>query len=126
MARTAVWAQRGKTNHHAGLVAEAIVAREYARRGMEIGQQRWRGSAGEIDLVARDGEAIVFIEVKKSRSFERAADRVSRRQIARIYDTASEYLASEPRGMDTEARFDVALVNEAGEIEILENAFMMM
>ena len=107
-------------------MAEAIVAREYARRGMEIGQQRWRGSAGEIDLVARDGEAIVFIEVKKSRSFERAADRVSRRQIARIYDTASEYLASEPRGMDTEARFDVALVNEAGEIEILENAFMMM
>ncbi len=126
MASGAVCVERGGMNHHAGLAAEAMVAREYARRGMEIGRRRWRGSRGEIDIIARDGDAIIFVEVKKSRSFADAAARVSRRQIRRIYDTASEYLAGEPGGMDTEARFDVALVNEAGQIEILENAFMMM
>lgn len=116
----------GQMNYHAGFAAEEAVARSYVRRGMQIDKTRWRGAAGEIDLVARDGDGVVFIEVKKSKSFSAAAERLSRRQMQRIYQTASEFLAGEPNGQNTDVRFDVALVNGVGEIRILENAFGQM
>lgn len=109
--------------YHSGLAAENSVANDYDRRGLPIAQKRWRGSAGEIDLIARDGDGLVFIEVKKSKSFAAAAARVSPKQIQRIYRSASEFLAQEPDGQNTEVRFDVALVNAVGEVQILENAF---
>ena len=120
---TAQSAMAGLTSYQAGLGAEHAVERDYLRRGHVIAGRRWQGSGGEIDLIARDGDALVFIEVKKSRSFARAAERVSQRQMQRIYASASEFLAGEPRGQDTDVRFDVALVNGTGQIEILENAF---
>ena len=43
--------------------------------------------------------------------------------MARICASASVFLGQEPAGQDTAARFDVALVDEAGRIEIIENAF---
>ncbi|WP_114965828.1 YraN family protein [Alkalilacustris brevis] len=115
-------AARGEMGYHAGLAAEAAVAAHYLRAGLSVVAERWRGRGGEIDLIARDGEGLVFIEVKKSRSFAHAAERVTARQIGRIFAAASEYLAGEPAGQATEVRFDVALVNGTGEIEVLENA----
>ncbi|MEM9967180.1 MAG: YraN family protein [Pseudomonadota bacterium] len=114
---------RGQTNALAGLSAEACVAKTYERRGCDISNRRWRGAEGEIDLVARDGPELIFVEVKKSRDFAQAAQRLSQRQMQRIYASAEEYLAGEPRGELTPARFDVALVNEKGAVEIVENAF---
>lgn len=113
----------GTVSYHAGLAAEDSVARAYQRRGLPIAARRWRGRAGEIDLVARNGDGLVFIEVKQSRSFARAAAHVSRRQMDRVMGAALEYLAGEPLGQMTDIRFDVALVNGQGEIDILENAF---
>ena len=113
----------GLVSYHAGLAAEGSVERHYASAGHEIARRRWRGSGGEIDLIARDGDGLVFIEVKKSKNFAYAAERVSRRQMQRIYAAASEFLAGEPNGQDTDVRFDVALVNSVGEIQVIENAF---
>ena len=113
----------GYVSYRAGLAAEDQVARVYDLSGRRIAARRWRGTAGEIDLIARDGAEVIFIEVKKSDSHARAAERLSPRQMARIYASASEFLAGEPLGQLTEARFDVALVDAQGRIEILENAF---
>jgi putative endonuclease len=113
----------GARSFHAGLAAEAAVARLYERRGRVITATRWRSAAGEIDLVARDGAEVIFIEVKQSRSHAEAAEHLSPRQMARIYASASAFLAGEPAGQDTPARFDVALVDGQGRIEIIENAF---
>ena len=113
----------GRVGYHSGRVAEEIVARHYAETGRRIEGRRWRGRAGEIDLIAREGEGLVFIEVKKSRDFAGAAERLSARQMQRIYAAASEFLAGEPRGQDTEVRFDVALVDGTGRLRIVENAF---
>ncbi len=90
---------------------------------MVVVARRWRGTAGEVDVIARDGDQVIFIEVKKSRSHAAAAEHLSPRQMQRIWQTASEYLGTEPKGQDTEARFDVALVDSIGRIEILQNAF---
>ncbi|MDE0590349.1 YraN family protein [Halocynthiibacter sp. C4] len=113
----------GMVSYQAGIAAEESVSRDYIARGLPISRKRWRGKSGEIDLVARNGAGVVFVEVKKSKTFERAAARVSRRQMQRIFATASEFLAGEPNGQDTEVRFDVALVNDKGQVQILENAF---
>lgn len=113
----------GSLAYHGGLAAEGAVERYYARAGHQIAARRWRGSGGEIDLIARDSGGLVFVEVKKSRSFAQAAERVTARQIARIYASASEFLADEPGGQDSALRFDVALVDQAGRIEIIQNAF---
>lgn len=115
--------EQGMLAHEAGRAAEGAVASAYLRAGREVIARRWRGPGGEIDLIARDGAELVFIEVKTSSSHARAAEHLSRRQMGRIHAAASAYLASEPLGQLTLARFDVALVNGRGEIEILENAF---
>ncbi len=114
---------RGSVSYHAGQSAELSVASEYERRGYSIARRRWRGAGGEIDLIARNADGLVFVEVKKSRSFERAAVRISRRQMDRICASAAQYLEHEPNGQLTNSRFDAALVDDAGAVQIIENAF---
>ncbi|WP_428926701.1 YraN family protein [Marinibacterium sp. SX1] len=114
---------RGRIEYHAGLSAEDSIARDYERRGFPVARRRWRGKGGEIDLIARDGDALIFIEVKKSRDFDTAAQRLGPRQMARLCQSAEEFLGGEPRGLLTEMRFDVALVDAQGRHKIVENAF---
>lgn len=113
-----------QTNYHAGFVAEDIVAADYTSRGQTIAGRRWRGKGGEIDLIARDGPQVIFVEVKKSRDFARAATRLGRKQMDRLCAAASEFVAGEPDGQMTDMRFDLAMVNGAGVVQIIENAFM--
>ena len=114
----------GVVGYLAGKCAEDIVAQRYQERGCDIAQRRWRGAGGEIDLIVRDADTTVFVEVKKSRDFATAAARLSERQMQRIYASAGGYLETAATGLDTEARFDVALVNAMGDVEILENVYM--
>jgi putative endonuclease len=113
----------GARSYQAGLAAEAMVEQLYTRSGRQICARRWRGSSGEIDLIARDGAEVIFIEVKHSKTHAQAAERLGPRQMARIYGAASEFIGGEPAGQLTPVRFDVALVDGRGQIEILENAF---
>ena len=112
----------GSLAYHSGLVAEESVASHYVAAGHDIAARRWRSKAGEIDLIARKDGNVIFVEVKKSRDFDSAARMLRARQIARIYASAEAFLAGEPKGLDSPARFDVALVNGRGEISIIENA----
>lgn len=113
----------GQVAYLAGASAECQVAQDYVRRGYRLAHKRWRGRCGEVDLILRDGDGLIFVEVKKSRSFARAAQRISRVQMDRIYRTAEEFLAGEPRGALTDVRFDAALLDGQGQVQIIENAF---
>ncbi|SEW29685.1 putative endonuclease [Aliiroseovarius sediminilitoris] len=112
----------GLVSYLSGQTAEETVAADYLRRGQKVEARRWRGTYGEVDLIARDGDTVVFVEVKKSRDFLRAAERITSAQLERIHATACEYLENEPKGQMTPCRFDVALVNAQGATEIIENA----
>ncbi len=112
----------GSVSYHAGLSAEAIVERSYLDRGFTIVARRYRTRHGELDLIAQKDGQSVFIEVKQSATHARAAERVTARQMARLFDCARMYLASQPMGQDTDSRFDVALVDASGQLDILENA----
>ncbi len=114
---------RGRRAFHAGQAAEMRIAQDYERRGFAIARRRWRGRGGEIDLIVRDGTGLIFVEVKQSRSLARAAESLSARQMQRIYASAEEFLGTEPAGSLTDVRFDVALVDGQGDLQIIENAF---
>jgi putative endonuclease len=114
---------RGKMAYHAGLAAEDRIAQDYEGRGFAVARRRWRGKGGEIDLIMRDGNGLIFVEVKQARNFSNAAESLSRRQKDRIYRSAEEFLGQEPNGSLTEVRFDVALVDQRGDTRIIENAF---
>ncbi|MGR3389706.1 MAG: YraN family protein [Sagittula sp.] len=112
----------GRTGYEAGASAELRVAQDYERRGFPLARRRWRGQGGEIDLIVRDGDGLIFVEVKKSRSFQRAAERLSRQQMNRIISAAEEFLGTQPRGSLTDVRFDLAMVDGYGQIRVIENA----
>lgn len=118
---------RSQTGFHAGLSAEASVARDYERRGYRILHRRWRGQSGEVDLIAvGPSHEMAFVEVKKSRSFDHAAQRLAGRQARRICRAAEEFLETQPMGTLTDSRFDVALVDASGATQIIENAFQAL
>lgn len=114
---------RGLTNYLAGHAAEASVARLYEERGVTICARNWRGTVGEIDLIGRDGDVVVFVEVKQSKTHDLAASHLSPAQIARIFASVEEFVAGEPKGLLTDVRIDLALVDGQGCIDVLENAF---
>ncbi|MGL4236648.1 YraN family protein [Tabrizicola sp.] len=114
---------RGLQNYHAGHAAEGSVARHYEDRGIAICARNWRGLTGEIDLIGRRGDEVIFVEVKQSRSHDLAASHLSQAQIGRIFATVDEFLAGEPKGLLTDVRIDLALVDGLGRIDVLENAF---
>ncbi len=111
----------GITSYHAGLAAEDIVGRHYAGLGWSVRETRWRGAGGEIDIVCEHGGTLLFVEVKKSRSHDIAAQRVSRRQLIRIHNSAEEYMGRLAFGLNTDARIDEALVDSVGQVAVLEN-----
>ena len=113
---------RGRMAYHAGLSAEAQVARHYLDRGCTRLAERWRAGGGELDLVFEQGGEIVFVEVKKSRCFDRALTSLSAAQVNRLFLTAEQFLGTQSRVSLTPSRFDVALVNDAGRVKIMENA----
>lgn len=121
--RSASRAARGAVACVAGAMAEDSVATYLAARGVQIIDRRWRGEAGEIDLVCRVEGCVIFVEVKAAPSHADAAKRLHRRQMDRICQAACEYCAALPSGQSTEMRFDVALVDSAGRVEMIENAF---
>lgn len=108
-----------------GAAAEDAVARVYAARGAREIARRWRGGGGEIDLIlaAPTGE-ILFVEVKHARCHARAAAALGAAQRARLAIAAETYLGTLPAGRDTRCRFDAALVDREGRVQVIENALM--
>ena len=84
-------------------------------------ETRWRGRAGEIDLIFRQGAEYVFVEVKKARSLDIAATRLSERQLWRIARSAEDYLANTLNKPFSVMRLDLAMVDGTGRVDVLEN-----
>jgi putative endonuclease len=109
----------GLSSYCAGKAAEDRVAELYERNGFEIVARRWRRRSGEIDLIARHGRKLYFIEVKKSRDWASAIARISQAQLDRIRMAATEFLAQDGYGLETECRFDAALSDRHGRIKVI-------
>ena len=93
-----------------GLSAESKAAAYLMAKGYRILAKRFRTPYGEIDLVARKRNLIVFIEVKARASLDEAAYAVTPRQQRRIIDAAQAWLMAHPEQAEFELRFDAILI----------------
>jgi putative endonuclease len=102
-----------------GAAAEALAASYLATRGLMIVQRNYRCRGGEIDLIARDGEVLVFVEVRlrRNRAFGTAAESITAAKRRRLRLAARHYLAR--LGREPPCRFDAVLL-DALETENIE------
>jgi len=94
-----------------GVRAEALAAEFLTRQGLAIVARNFRTRFGEIDLIARDGRVLVFVEVRMRRSdaFGGAVESITARKRARLVAAANGYLAM--LGREPPCRFDAILMH---------------
>lgn len=92
--------------------------------GYQILEYNFRCRCGEIDIIAKEGKYLVFVEVKYRRTegTGNPLEAVDRRKQKTISNVAMFYLASHGLGEETPCRFDVASVL-GGDINLIKNAF---
>lgn len=110
-----------------GRFGEELALKEIKRLGYTVITKNYRCPLGEIDLVARDGDCLVFIEIKtrKGTSTGYAKEAVDQRKMRQISKAALAYMKAN-NCMDSRARFDVIAININGdraEIETVTDAF---
>ena len=110
-----------------GEAGEALAARLLRKRGYKILETNYRNPLGEIDLIARDGDTLVFVEVKARQSlhFGNPKWAVTPRKQRKLSMVALYYLKTTGQSQ-SKARFDVVAIHSTGprpEIEIVQNAF---
>lgn len=93
-----------------GLSAESKAAAYLIMKGFRIAARRWRSPVGEIDIVARRGKLLIFVEVKARARLDDAAYSVTERQQRRIAGAAGAWLAAHPNDAECDMRFDAILV----------------
>ena len=93
-----------------GLSAESRAAAFLIAKGYRIVARRWRSALGEIDIVARRGGILAFVEVKARSDFDKAGFSLYSRQFGRVARAASLFLAHHPRYAAHSVRFDAILV----------------
>ncbi len=120
---------RGLLTRWLGNAGERLAARHLRRLGMRILHRQYRTPMGEIDLIAQDGQTLVFVEVKTRRGISAGlpAEAVDRRKQAQLTRLALVFLKKH-RLLDRPARFDVVAIvwPEAGgrpQVTHYPNAF---
>jgi putative endonuclease len=109
--------------NRSGARAEDLCADLLRRAGLRLLARNWRCRLGEIDLIAEEGEVLVFAEVRLRRgwAYGGAAESVTAAKRARIMAAARLYLSRRP---EAQCRFDVFLVDgPAGDVKWIRDAF---
>jgi putative endonuclease len=106
-----------------GLSAESRAALLLIAKGYRIAARRWKTPFGEIDIVARRRQALVFVEVKARERADEAAEAVTERTKRRIIAAAELWLAHRPDDARCDIRFDVILVTPGRIPRHIANAF---
>ena len=110
-----------------GRRGERAAEKYLKRNGYRIVARNFRAAGAEIDIVAMDGETLVFVEVKTRRNREAGApeEAVDERKQIRMR-RAAEAFSTQYRAGEKGMRFDIVAVDAAGKrfgIELLRNAF---
>ena len=112
-----------------GRKAETHVARWLKLRGWKILEERFKVSEGEVDIIARRKDIIVFVEVKQRENLPVIEDILSETNITRVMAAAEIWVEQnfESLGTEFEIRFDLAMIEGAvkplSKVKYIENAF---
>lgn len=107
-----------------GAEAEAAALRWLEARGLKLLARNARYKVGELDLVMREHDTVVIVEVRSRRSlgFASAAESVDARKQSRIVQAAQLFLVEHPQYADCALRFDVLAIDD-GRPQWIQNAF---
>ena len=111
-----------------GQRAEALALTHLERAGLVLLCRNARAGRGEIDLILRDGDTLVFVEVRARRggALVTAAESLSPHKCAKVRETAERLVANRPEWQGLYCRFDVVAVTARGthnHIDWLTDAF---
>jgi putative endonuclease len=125
------WGAKEEPRHlHHGRLGERAARRHLKRRGMKFLTANFRSERGEIDLILRDKDCLVFVEVKtrSSEDWARPAAAVNAERRRRLTRTALDYLRL-LRNPKVKIRFDIVEVllqdGQVHEVRHLPNSFPM-
>jgi putative endonuclease len=118
-----VVARRAARSHAGGIQAEAIARTALERDGWIIRATRLRTEAGEIDLLAEKSGLLAVVEVKSRRTLSDAAAALGKRQQARLRAAAEIVAGAHPEWCSAGLRFDLILVDAAGTVRRIRDAF---
>lgn len=109
-----------------GAEAERLAQRHLERQGLKLVARNWRCPGGELDLVMRERDMLVMVEVRKrTRSdYGDAFESVNGRKRGRLVRAARMFLAGHPEYARSPVRFDVVAVDAADQLEWLQAAFV--
>lgn len=107
MTRDTVSRKKAYSRGHKG---EGLAAFYLRLKGYRILQRRYKTPVGEVDLIARKGPALVFIEVKARKNYEDGVEAITRRQQLRTIRAAKYFLSSHPGMAPLDLRFDAIIV----------------
>lgn len=115
----------GKTTER-GKRGEERAADFLRSRGYQIVERNYRWRGGEIDLIAREGGCLVFVEVKSraTHAFGVPEDHITREKRSKLIRTATRYVAEHPSAAALDVRFDVVALS-SGEARLHRNAFAL-
>lgn len=107
-----------------GMVAESIACWFLKQQGYKILDRNFSIRTGEIDIIAKDGKVLVFVEVKyrKDCSFGTPAEAINQNKQRKIYQTANVYIKKKGLSFDQPMRFDVVEIL-GKKIRVIKNAF---
>jgi putative endonuclease len=113
-----------KSNREIGTEYETIAADFLQKTGYEILERNYKNKMGEIDLIAKDGKDLVFIEVKYRKDLSKGdpAEAVNNKKQIRIRNAARGYLYFCHLGEETSCRFDVVAIL-GQDIRLIRDAF---
>jgi putative endonuclease len=114
---------RGGRAHASGIDAEALACAALVREGWTVLARRVRTAAGEVDAIAERDGLLAFIEVKRRPTLADAAWALTPRQRARLTAAAEIMLAEHPDWGRAGVRFDVLVVDAAGAVRRIADAF---
>jgi putative endonuclease len=94
-----------------GIIAEYLAIILLKIKMYKIIAIRYRNHAGEIDIIALKSNVIIFVEVKARKTLNLDYDPVQYKQIKRLQNAASLFLAHHTKFQDKEVRFDLIIIS---------------
>jgi len=117
------------SNKALGSYGELLAKKYLVSQGYRILEENFRTKMGEIDLIAKDGQTICFIEVKARQSLQQGTplEAIHSWKMKKLTQLALFYLKVKFRSVDIQARFDVVSIvqkpDAKPEIRLIKNAF---
>lgn len=113
-----------------GQAAEFAAEKYLTKKGLRVIDRNYAAAGGEIDLIMRDGEVTVFVEVRfrKNAEYGSASESINLRKQQRIIRAATHYTQTNPKTLSAPCRFDTVTFNQTlstSKMEWIKSAFII-